>query len=115
MKKIKYSPDYKEKIRELRKYLDNHYGAEVRLKILTELNSRVQMLKQHEKSGISVREALGVDSNYYYFYSVRNYVFYYFNHEEIFIVNVYNEKEDFMWKLFGIKTISEEREDYWGE
>ena len=27
----------------------------------------------------------------------------------------YNEKEDFMWKLFGIKTISDEIEDYWNE
>ena len=115
MKSIKYSPDYKEKIRELRKYLDNHFGTEVRVRTMTELNGRIQMLRQHERSGISVREALNVDSDYYYIYSVHNYVFYFFDHEEIFIVNIYNEKEDFMWKLFGIKTISEEGEDYWGE
>lgn len=115
MKKIKYSLDYKEKIRELRKHLDNQYGAEVRIKTMSELNGRIQMLRRHEKSGISVRKALGVDSDYYYFYAVHNYIFYIFNHEEILIVNIYNEKEDFMWKLFGIKTISEESEEYWEE
>lgn len=31
------------------------------------------------------------------------------------IVNIYNEREDFMMDLFGISTTSSESEEYWEE
>lgn len=31
------------------------------------------------------------------------------------IVNIYNEKEDFMYKLFGLDSVDEESEDYWDD
>ena len=44
-----------------------------------------------------------------------NYIFYKINDNVIEIVDIYNEREDFMWKLFGIKLRTEESKDYWGE
>lgn len=35
--------------------------------------------------------------------------------DAIRVINIYNEKEDFMWWLFGVDTISQETIDYWGE
>ena len=46
-------------------------------------------------------------------YVLRNYVFYQIKDDFIMIVDIYNEKEDFMWELFGIKTRAEEAENYW--
>lgn len=32
-----------------------------------------------------------------------------------YISDIYNEREDFMWKMFGIKLRTQESVDYWGE
>lgn len=32
-----------------------------------------------------------------------------------FISDIYNEREDFLWKMFGMKLRIQESEDYWGE
>ena len=45
----------------------------------------------------------------------KNYVFYKVKPESIYVVNIYNEREDFMMDLFGIKTTTQETEDYWDE
>ncbi len=44
-----------------------------------------------------------------------NYVFYRVEPDCIYVVNIYNEREDFMMDLFGIKTTSKETEDFRGE
>lgn len=44
-----------------------------------------------------------------------NYVFYCIKDESIDVIDIYNEKEDFLWKLFGIKTMIQETLDYWQE
>ena len=33
----------------------------------------------------------------------------------VFIADIYDEREDFMSKLFGIKLRTQESQDYWGE
>jgi hypothetical protein len=33
----------------------------------------------------------------------------------IMILEIFNEKEDFMYQMFGISTTSKETLDYWGE
>ena len=33
----------------------------------------------------------------------------------IYVVNIYNEREDFMMDLFGISGRTQESIDYWGE
>ena len=35
--------------------------------------------------------------------------------EFVKMVNILNEKQDFMWSLFGIRTTSEDTEEYWNE
>ncbi len=115
MKKLKYSPDYTEKIRELKKYLDFQFGVDVRKKVIKEIGSQVRSLRENENFGISVRNMYGVDSECLCVFVGKNYVFYKIEPDCIYIVNIYNEKEDFMMDLFGIKTTSQETEDYWGE
>lgn len=47
--------------------------------------------------------------------SCKNYVFYRVEPDCIYVVNIYNEREDFMMDLFGIKTTSKGTEDFRGE
>ena len=53
----------------------------------------------------------GIPCEYRMIFAEHNYVFYKIEKTAILIIDIYNEKEDFMWKLFGIKTISDEIED----
>ena len=115
MKRINYSQDYRDKIRLMKKDLDTRFDKETRLKVFKKINSRIQSLKQNEEIGISVKEMFGVETDYQVIYAEKNYIFYRIGEVDIFIVNIYNEREDFMWKLFGIKTTSKETEDYWDE
>ena len=68
-----------------------------------------------ENKGVSVENVLGISCDYRMLYIRHNYVFYQIKADVINIIDIYHEKEDFMWKLFGIKTITEETEDYWKE
>ena len=112
MKKLKYSPDYTEKMKELKKYLDFQFGRDVRKKIIREISSRVRSLREHEGIGVSVRDMYGVDTDCLCILAAKNYVFYRTEPDCIYVVNIYNEREDFMMNLFGIKTTSRESEDY---
>ena len=115
MKKLVYSPDYTEKMRKMKQRLTLMFDEKVSNRVIKEIGSKVRSLKQNEKIGISVREMYGVDSDFLFVFIEKNYVFYLIEPEYIKIVNIYNEKEDFMRQLFNIKTTSQESEDYWDD
>ena len=48
-------------------------------------------------------------------YVQHNYVFYHIEDTVVRIIDIYNEREDFMWKLFSIRTTTQETDDYWDE
>ena len=102
-------------MRALKKYLDFQFGTDVREKGIKNIGSRVRSLREHEQLGISVCEMYGVDTDCLCIFVEKNYVFYRIEPDCIYVVNIYNEREDFMMDLFGIKTTSQETEDYWGE
>jgi len=57
-----------------------------------------------------------VESDYSYIFVEHNYFFYRLTaNETILILEMFHEKEDFMRKLFGIVTTSQETIDYWKE
>ena len=101
MKKIKYSPDYKEKIALIREWLDLRFDKRTRLKHMTEIKKRLTSLKEFPDLGLSVHDMFGIDSDYEFIYVSHNYIFYYQDEKIIYIVNIYDEREDFMYKLFG--------------
>ena len=47
MKKLVYSPDYRDKIIRLKNELDLKYGQPVRKKVLSEINHHIHLLKAH--------------------------------------------------------------------
>ncbi len=115
MKKLLYSPDYTEKIKNLKIYLDNQFGSDVRKRVIKDIGIKVRSLRDNENIGYSVRDMYGVDTDCLCFFIRKNYVFYKVDADCIYIINIYNEREDFMRNLFGIRTASDETEDYWNE
>ena len=45
----------------------------------------------------------------------QDHLFYYIDDDTIIIAEMFGEKEDFMYKLFGISGRTQESIDYWGE
>ncbi len=48
-------------------------------------------------------------------YVQHNYAFYRIEGDVVRITDSFNEREDFMWKLFSIQSTTQESEDYWGK
>lgn len=115
MKRIKYTPDAADKLRALNKLLLLQYGTHKAKTIMANITSAIRNLTENERIGPSVAEMFGVDSDYRYLFISKNYVFYKSESDCIRIINIYHEREDFMWLLFGIDTTPEETIDYWGE
>ncbi len=115
MKKLVYSPQYRRKLSEIKKYLDFRFGVDIRKKALRTITNRLHQLQKHEESGVSLRELYGINSEYRYVYTAHNYVFYQITADCIRILNIYNEREDFMLDLFGVSAVDETAEAYWDE
>ena len=111
MKKLVYSPRYKRKLEEIRKYLDIRFGEEVRKKALIAIRKRLKHLQTHEESGVSLAALYGINTDYRYVFVAHNYIFYCIGTDAIQIVNIYNEREDFMYDLFGISSVDPNEAD----
>lgn len=113
MKKIQYTPDAADKLRAIKRKISSEYGSEKAKNVVGKLTYAIRGLVDNAYSGESVEYMFGVASNYRYIFVARNYVFYSIDNECIKIINIYNEKEDFMWLLFEIDTTPPETLDYW--
>ena len=115
MKKIKYTPDAVDKLRALKKAILQEYGSDSAKKIVKSITDAIRGLCDYEEKGSEVSKMFDVASDYRYIFVSRNYVFYRIEDKYIRIINLYHEKEDFMWHLFGVDTTPQDTIDYWEE
>lgn len=115
MKKIKYTPDAADKLRDIKNIISKNFGDNNAKRIVKTITEAIRDLSKYEEKGIKVSKMFDVVTDYRYIFVSRNYVFYRIEDDCIRIINIYNEKEDFMWGLFGINTTSQETLDYWNE
>ena len=115
MKKIKYTPDAADKLRAINTAISLQYGSKKAKEVVGSITGAIRGLVVNKQMGPSVEHMFGAASDYRYIFVSRNYVFYSIERDVIRIINIYNEKEDFMWLLFGVDTTSQETIDYWEE
>lgn len=115
MKQIRYTPDAADKLREINRSITLRYGSNKAKNIIKSITNAIKGLVENENKGPSVEKMFGVTTDYRYIFISKNYVFYRVESDYIKIVNIYNEKEDFMSALFGIDTTPQETIDYWNE
>lgn len=115
MKKIKYTPDAADKLRAINSTVSSQYGSKKAKEVVGKITNAIRGLVDNERKGPSVDKMFGVFSDYRYIFVSSNYVFYSIESDCIRIINIYNEKEDFMWLLFGVDTTPQETLDYWDE
>lgn len=115
MKKIKYTPDAADKLREIKKAISLQYGTDNAKKTVKTITDAIRGLCEYEKKGIEVAKMFDVATDCRYLFVSKNYVFYRIEEQYIRVINIYNEREDFMGQLFGIDMTPQETIDYWKE
>lgn len=115
MKKVEYSQIVRRKLKNLRARLTSEFGAEVSRKSIKQITDAARGLEDFEERGISVSSMYGIECDYRYIYAGRNYLFYRIESDKIIIAEMFDEREDFMYKLFGVTSTTEESLDYWDE
>ncbi len=115
MKQLDLSPEAIIDLQETKAYIALEHGENFAKKIVGKIMDSIGNLLIFSNSGISMFTRYGITCDYLYIVSNHNYVFYRKEGEFIRIIRVLNEKQDFMYTLFGIKTTTQETEDYWEE
>lgn len=115
MKKVEYSQIVRRKLNSLRTHLTKEFSVEVSRKAVKKITDAARGLEDFEEKGISVSSMYGIECDYRYIYVGHNYLFYRIEKDKIIIAEMFDEREDFMYKLFGISTTTQESIDYWGE
>ena len=103
--KIKYSPDASGKLRHIRKIRRTKKGY-------AKITKSIRGLVGTPHKGSAVESMLG---SILFLHVEHHYIFYRVEKDIIFILDIYNEREDFMQKMFGLKLRTQESQDYWGE
>lgn len=115
MKKIVYSKVVRTKLKELKQNLIERFGEKTAVDTVTKIMKDIHLLADNSELGVDISELYVIDTKYRYLFSCHNYLIYRVEDSSVVIVNMFNEKEDFMQKLFGISGRSQESIDYWGE
>ena len=115
MKKLEYSPIVRNKLRDLKKWLTEQFDDVTAKRILSEMTSDADILKNHDKAGTSIKAMYDIDTDYWYLFTHQHYLVYRIEPKKVIIVQMFHEREDFMMKLFGISGRTQESIDYWGE
>lgn len=116
MLKIEYSQIVRRKLKTLSTDLAQEYGEEKATAIIAKIMKDVRRLEVFPDSGTKVSALYDVECDYSYVFVEHNYFFYRMKDEgTVLVLDMFNEKEDFMRKLFGIVTTTQETIDYWGE
>jgi plasmid stabilization system protein ParE len=114
MKKLEYSPLVRNKLKSLKKWLIEHFDEETSKDILTGIISDADLLSDNPKLGTNISELYDVETDYWYLFTHQHYLVYRIEPKKIIVVQMFNEKEDFMMILFGISGRTQESIDYWG-
>lgn len=83
------------------------------MSILSQIMRDIEDLRSNPNKGPSVEALLGIPTPYRFLHIRYNYVFYRVEENTIFVTDIYNEREDFMQRLFGIPIRTQESIDYW--
>ena len=113
--KVEFSKIVRRKMKALKKDLTDRFGKDTAIKALRTIMDTAKGLSDYPEKGEAVSDLFDVDTDFRILYVNHNYLFYYFEDKKVIVAEMFDEREDFMYKLFGISSESEESADYWGE
>lgn len=115
MPKLIYAPKALEDLQEIKTYVSKQFGEDKAKTCIWEITTAVRQLEAFPHEGPRLEKLIGYPTDYHYFVTRPNYIFYRIESDTVRIARILNEKQDFLQILFGISITSEDGEDYWGE
>ena len=114
-KKIVYSAVALSKRKSIKRDIMEKHGKEIADRVSKRMSRAIAGLKNFPEMGICMREQYDLNCDYYILFVEHNYFVYRILEDAVLILEIFHEKEDFMYKLFGIVSTSQDTIDYWGE
>lgn len=114
MRKLVYSPDAIQDIKDLKHRLQLQFGRQKSREHIEQVRSGIKNLRKYPDVGISAKDRWEIDSEYLVAYIHHNYVFFTVTEDEVRIIDIIDEREDVMWKMFKVRNVTE-GERYWGD
>lgn len=102
-----YSQDASDRLRQIK--------SDSGTKVAAAITKGIRNLSDNPRKCPTIERILGIQCPYYILHIAYNYVFYRIDDQIIYVTDIYNEREDFMWKMFGISLRTQESIDFWGE
>lgn len=109
--KVEFSQIVRHKMKILKMYLTEQFGLETAQKSLKLIMESARNLTVYPQQGIKLSSVFDVDTDFRCLYVKHNYLFYYIEDNKVIVSEMFDEREDFMFKLFGIKTLSDSEDD----
>ena len=102
---------------ELKDLLICEQGDKKGIKSFSDIIASIDNLGIFDAIGSNIRERFNIDcpENWFLLYSHTNYYIFSKTDTLITVLKMYNNKQDFIYDLFGIEMRSQESKDYWGE
>ncbi len=113
--KLEYSQIVRRKLKTLKLYLLEQYGEDFAKSAVKKIIDGTRELQDNPELGVDFAAKYEIDTEFRSLYVNHNHLFYYKEGDTIIIAEMFGEKEDFMYKLFGISGRTRESVDYWGE
>ena len=115
MLKLIYTPKALDDLQGIKAYVARQFGEGKAKACAREITSTAKQLVMFPEEGPCLEDLIEYPTDYHYLIVKPNYVFYRVEGDTVRIIRILNEKQDFLQILFGISSISEEGEDYWGD
>ena len=115
MPKLIYAPRSLDDLQGIKTYIAKQFGEDKAKACVKEITSTAKQLELFPREGSCLEDLIEYPTDYHYLVVKPNYVFYRVEGDIVRIIRVLNEKQDFLQILFGISSLSEEGEDYWGD
>ena len=102
MRKVIVSQIVHRKLTKLRKTLKDRFGEEVSRNALADITDAMADLGQFPEKGIDISKMYKLETDYYYLFFRHNYIIYRFDEKSVTVLQMFDEREDYMNTLFGI-------------
>ena len=117
MRKVIIETQVQNQLAELKNYLIDSQGEKKGKKTFSEIIASIDNLGTFGSIGSNLRERFDIDcpNNWYLLYSHMNYFVFSRTETLVTVLKMYDNRQDFIFDLFGIEMRSQESKDYRGE
>ncbi len=106
-----YTPKAREDLSHIRENVIETWGnVDLAENVLRKITKRVRSLTTFPYMGAEISAITGIKTDYRYLFCEKNYIFYRIETEQVRVIRILNERQDYIKILFGISEIQDTEE-----